>query len=56
MHALSCINKKMFELISTVSLNQGTNARKVISEVCASFVLQCTVFGRKSRHKMDVTA
>ena len=28
MHALSCINKKMFELISTVSLNQGTNARK----------------------------
>ena len=25
---------------------QGTNARKVISEVYASFVLQCTVFGR----------
>ena len=28
--------------------DQGTNARKVISEVYAFFVLQCTVFGRKS--------
>ena len=35
---------------------QGTNARKVISEVYAFFVLQCTVFGRKSNHKTDVTA
>ena len=35
---------------------QGFNARKVISEVYASFVLQCTVFGRKSKHKTDVTA
>ena len=35
---------------------QGTNARKVISEVYAFFVLQCTVFGRKSKHKTDVTA
>ena len=35
---------------------QGTNARKVILEVYAFFVLQCTVFGRKSKHKMDVTA
>ena len=26
---------------------QGTNARKVISEVYTFFVLQCTVFGRK---------
>ena len=25
---------------------QGFNTRKVISEVCASFVLQCTVSGR----------
>ena len=35
---------------------QGTNGRKVISEVYAFFVLQCTVFGRKSKHKTDVTA
>ena len=35
---------------------QGTNARKVISEVYALLVLQCTVFGRKSKHKTDVTA
>ena len=34
----------------------GNNARKVISEVYAFFVLQCTVFGRKSKHKTDVTA
>ena len=33
--------------------NQGTNARKVIY---AFFVLQCTVFGRKSKHKTDVAA
>ena len=33
------------------SLDQGNNARKVISEVYAFFVLQCTVFGRKSKHK-----
>ena len=38
------------------SLNQCTNARKVISEVYAFFVLQCTVLGRKSKHKTDVTA
>ena len=36
--------------------NQGINARKVISEVYAFFVLLCTVFGRKSKHKTDVTA
>ena len=29
-----------------VHFNQGNNARKVISEVYASFVLQCTVSGR----------
>ena len=35
---------------------QGCNARKVISEVFTSFVLQCTVSGRWSKHKTDVTA
>ena len=35
---------------------QGTNARKVIPEVYVFFVLQCTVFGWKSKHKTDVTA
>jgi len=29
---------------------QGTNARKVISELYTFFVLLCTVFGRKSKH------
>ena len=38
------------------SSDQGTNARKVISEVYAFFVLQSTVFGRKSKHNTDVTA
>jgi len=37
-------------------IKQGTNARKVISEVYAFFVLQCTVLGRKIKHKTDVTA
>ena len=35
---------------------QGTNARKVISEVYSYFVLQCTLFERKSKHKTDSTA
>ena len=35
---------------------QGTNARKVISEVYSYFVLQCTLFERKSKHNTDVTA
>ena len=35
---------------------QGTNARKVILEVYTFFVMHCTVFRRKSKHKMDVTA
>ena len=35
---------------------QGTYARKVISEVYTFFALQCTVFGRKSKHKTDVEA
>ena len=35
--------------------SQGTNARKVISEVYAFFAMQYTVFGRKSKHKTDVT-
>ena len=34
----------------------GYNARKVISEVCTSFVLQCTVSGRECKHKKDVEA
>ena len=42
--------------INLLCYNQGTNARKVISEVYAFFVLQCTVFGRKRKHKTDVTA
>ena len=33
---------------------QGYNARKIISEVCASFVLQCTVSGRLFKHKPDM--
>jgi len=37
-------------------LAQGSNARKVISEVYAFFVLQYTVSGRKNKHKTDVTA
>ena len=32
-------------------LCQSTNARKVISEMFSFFVLQCTVFWRKSTHK-----
>ena len=33
----------------SVQLTQGCNARKVISEVYASFVLQCTVFHIKNQ-------
>jgi len=40
----------------TLCLIQGTNARKVISEEFASFVLQCTVFGRQCKYNTDVTA
>ena len=56
-------NSQSSTLISVQSIKQfvvykgqGTNARKVISEVYTFFVLQCTVFGRKSKHKTDVTA
>jgi len=35
---------------------QGYNARKVISEVYASFELQCTVSGRQCKHRKDVEA
>ena len=35
---------------------KGPNARKVILEVYAFFVLQCTVLGRKSKYKADVKA
>ena len=34
----------------------GFNARKVISEVYTSFVLQCIVSGRWCKHKTDVEA
>ena len=44
------------ELTLLYGLWQGTNARKVISEVYAFCVLQCTVTGRKSKHKTDITA
>ena len=37
-----------YESLTVHSLCQGTNARKVISEVYTFFVLQRTVFGRKS--------
>ena len=36
----------IISVIIIESFNQGFNARKVISEVYASFVLQCTVTGR----------
>ena len=46
--------------ISSIPLSvgpaQGYNARKVISEVCASFVLQCTVSGQLCKHQTDVEA
>ena len=35
---------------------QGYNARRVIFRVVRFFVLQCTGFGRKSKHKTDSTA
>ena len=34
-----------FNILILVCLIQGYNARKVISEVYAAFVLQCTVIG-----------
>ena len=37
-------------------IDQGRNARNVISKVYASFVLQCTVSGRECKHKTDVEA
>ena len=44
----------MYIILEKPIISQGTNARKVISEVYAFFVLQCTVFERKSKHKTDV--
>ena len=41
----------MFENKSAVDCFQGTNARKVISEVYTFFTLQCTVIGRKRKHQ-----
>ena len=46
-------NAGLSKICQAFHIQQVTNARKVISEV---FVLQCTVFGRKSKHKTDVTA
>ena len=37
-----------------LNLYQGCKARKVISEVYTSLVLQCTVSGRWCKHKTDV--
>ena len=37
---------------ANIRQNQGFNARKVISVVDASFVLQCTVTGRMSKPDM----
>ena len=39
-----------------ISLSMVIMQGKLYSEVYAFFVLQCTVFGRKSEHKTDVTA
>ena len=63
----SCVNKLLrvftditifpsdFRISTQHFYAQGTNARKVISEVYAYFVQQCTVFGRKCKHKTDFT-
>ena len=48
--------KNTIYLYNKALRSQGTNARKVISEVYAFLELQCTVLGRKSKHKTDVTA
>ena len=46
--------------ISSIPLSvgpaQGYNARKVISEVYASFVPHCTVSGQLCKHQTDVEA
>ena len=39
-----------------VDYGQGTNARKVFSKVCDFLYCSVLVFGRKSKHKTDVTA
>ena len=52
---LLLLNLQFVESRINLGKGQGTNARKVISEVYAFSVLQCTVFGRKSKHKTDVT-
>ena len=39
-----------------ININETKVLMQVISEVYAFFVLQCTVFGRKIKHKTDVTA
>ena len=55
-YKLKCIIKFIKSNVRKTQMRQGTNARKGISEVYAFFVLQCTVFGRKSKHKTDSTA
>ena len=52
---LQSLVHRLYDLMYFVS-DQCTNARKVISEVYAFFALQCTVFGRKRKHKTDVRA
>ena len=41
---------------STYITQSKVAMQEKLSEVYAFFVLQCTVFGRKSKHKTDVTA
>jgi len=45
-HFSSLEEADLFGVLSRCAWYQGYNARKVISEVYASFVLQCTVYGR----------
>jgi len=47
----------MLHIYASLFYSLGNNARKVISEVYEFFVIViCTVLGRKSKHKTDVTA
>ena len=41
---------------TSINLTKVLMQRKVISEVYVFFVLKCTVFGRKGKHKTDVKA
>ena len=50
--AMSCLSSRVVQEQANIRQNQGFNARKVISVVDASFVLQCTVTGRMSKTDM----